>query len=183
MVFVKLEISERGNFSYYDEFLYIMSNIKKISSNNKIKVKKLTSVAFIYSAISFIFTLVFLLFYILKKDNLYFYILCFFSFIFIFSVVYFVMILNKIKQLRGEEGTIIFEITEDYVRVEKNGVECKLNWNEITSVIINKNTICFIPRELKVLVAISKDYKEQVVSILKKFKKDSLLVDNSNLYL
>ena len=180
---MKLEISERGNFSYYDEFLYIMSNIKKISSNNKIKVKKLTSVAFIYSAISFIFTLVFLLFYILKKDNLYFYILCFFSFIFIFSVVYFVMILNKIKQLRGEEGTIIFEITEDYVRVEKNGVECKLNWNEITSVIINKNTICFIPRELKVLVAISKDYKEQVVSILKKFKKDSLLVDNSNLYL
>ncbi|MBR4619272.1 MAG: hypothetical protein IKO49_08210 [Bacilli bacterium] len=180
---MKLEISERGNFSYYDEFLYIMSNIKKISSNNKIKVKKLTSVAFIYSAISFIFTLVFLLFYILKKDNLYFYILCFFSFIFIFSVVYFVMILNKIKQLRGEEGTIIFEITEDCVRVEKNGVECKLNWNEITSVIINKNTICFIPRELKVLVAISKDYKEQVVSILKKFKKDSLLVDNSNLYL
>lgn len=183
MVFVKLEISERGNFSYYDEFLYIMSNIKKISSNNKIKVKKLTSVAYIYTAISFIFMLIFFISYIVKKDNLYLYILCFFSFIFVFSIVYLVMILNRIKYLRSEDGTIIFEITKDYVKVEKNGIECKLNWDEITSVIINKNTICFIPRELKVLVAISKDYKEQVVSILKKFKKDSLLVDNSNLYL
>lgn len=176
---MKLEINKRGNKEYYDEFLYLTFNYKKIRNNPHKKIKRLTMSGYSYFGISFILSLLLFILYILKKDNLYLYLTVFFLILMIISVFYIMMILTKIKKSRNIEGTNIFEITNSFIRIESSGKELKLNWDEIKYIIFGKNTISFIPNNIsKPFITTNIMYKEEIIKTLKEYKKEELIIYN-----
>ena len=59
----------------------------------------------------------------------------------------------------------------------------KLPWEAIEHIIINKYSICVLPKNFSaILIGIEIGAKDDVYKSLKKYKKLDLLVDNSNRY-
>ena len=53
------------------------------------------------------------------------------------------------------------------------------------NILINKNTISFLPSDAlatNIIMFISTKYKDKVLEAIKKYKKEELVIDNSNLY-
>ena len=59
----------------------------------------------------------------------------------------------------------------------------KLPWEVIEYIIINKYSICVLPKNFSaILIGIEISAKDEVYKALKKYKKLNLLVDNSDKY-
>ena len=176
---MKLEIEERGSKKYYDEFLFLAFNYKKISNNPHGKIHGLTMSGYLYCGISLVLTLLMMILYIMNKGNIYIYLTIFFSVILIISVLYILMILNKIKKSIATKGISSFEITKSYVCIEANGKSLQLNFDEIKFILLGKYTINFIPNDItKPFITTNIIYKEEVINTLRKYKKDNLIIYN-----
>lgn len=60
---MKLEIKEKGSKNYYDEFLYLVFNYKKIRNNPYKKIKRLTILGYSYFGISTILSILLFILY------------------------------------------------------------------------------------------------------------------------
>ena len=61
-----------------------------------------------------------------------------------------------------------------------------MKWDSIKNILINKNTISFLPGDVlatNIIMFISTKYKDKVLEAIKKYKKEELVIDNSNLVL
>jgi len=180
---MKLEITERGENSFYDEFLYILSNYKKILINPKMKVSKLTLYALKLTIISLVFLILFTIFYILDSSFKFFIVVIgLFTFLVILGTIYYFLIRSNIKKLKNKEGTIVIKFNDDEIEYNSDN-NFKLKWNDINNIIINKYSISFIPKSKdNILMSIDKKYLNDVLKAINKYKKEELLVDNSQLY-
>ena len=177
---MKLEINDRGTKEYYDEFLYIANNKNKFRSNPYSKVGKASTSAFIYSGISLVLGLLFLVLYMLDKNNIYLYVIIFFGFIFLLSLLLIFLVFKRLNLLVNTKGVIVLEIDDKGIEISKDDIKYDVLWDEISNVIINKLTISFIPIDnSKAFITIDIKYKKEIVSVIKELKKDSLLIDNS----
>ena len=180
---MKIEIKDRGQKEYYDEFLYVSTNMSRIKNNPYMKVGSATKIALIYSIISFICGILFSLIYYFNRSTLYLIVLILFGILFIFSLFYIFLINKTIKGYLNSEGIIDFIINEDGIEISKDDYKVNEKWDDIELIVINKYSICFIPKyPSKLLISISNDYKKDVVKGLKEVKKNSLIVDNIESY-
>ena len=172
---MKLEIKECGNNSYYDEFLYLVQNYKKIRNNSIKNVHGLFKSGYLYLVVSCVIDVLFLVLYLLKKENIFLYVVIFFSFLVVFSLVYIFMISNKIKQLKNNFKESTFEINESSVSLSASS-NVTLNWNEIERIMVNKNTIVFIPKDMnKAFITMRSEYKNEILDAIKKYNKENLI--------
>lgn len=180
---MKLEIKERGLKEYYDEFLYVASKYKSFLKN-PIR-KAYSSVKMLYFSIAYIFLAIFLItyFYIMDKNYLYVFFLGILLILLLFSIFYTIFVKKRIKAFMSEKGTKYISFDEHKVEYQDNDKKVKIDYNDIAYIIINKYSICFLPKKSsKILISISTDYKEKVIECLIKYDKINLLVDNSTLY-
>lgn len=172
---MKIEINEKGTDNYYDEFLYIIYNYKKIHNNKNIKIKTLSSNSYIYLIISLVFAIIFFLFYFSRKTNLNLIILISFIILTILSIFYIYLVKRNIKVLSNNFVPTKIEFSSKYVKIDNEKKSHVLDWDEIKYILIGKYTISFIPNNNKEFITTRIDYKDKIISILKKYDKEYLI--------
>jgi len=175
---MKIEIPERGSKEYYDEYLYILTKYKKLINNPHIKITKLTNESFRLCLLSIIMTILMFIIFIINTDNkVFLYLGIFFILLIILSVIYYYIITTNINKLRSNKGLITIEFNKDKIQYITKDKQLDILWDDIKYIIINKYTITFIPYEInKTILSINITYKEELFKILKKLKKEDLIV-------
>lgn len=174
---MKKEIDTVGTKNYYDEYLFVLSNYKKIFYNLKTKIYKLSINSYKLLAVSLFMFLLFLFWYLNDKENINLLIMILFLSLTILSILYVFLIKNRINKLINSFRKSVFGIEKDYVYIEYDNTDYKIFFNEIKGVIIGKYTITFIPNDLsKQFITTRIEYKDEIISIFKKLKKDNLIV-------
>ena len=175
--FMKIDIDNPGTKDYYDEFLFIVNNRKKICSNLNIKVYKLSYVAYRYLAISFIIFLIFLFWYLRSNKVLHLFITILFLFLIILSIIYLFLIKKRINKLLNSFSKTEFAIENECVFVESNEQKYKLKFDEIKGIIMGNYTLSFIPKDIKKQFITTRiEYKDEIIKALKKYNKDKLII-------
>ncbi len=180
---MKIEVKERGSKSYYDEFLFVVNKYRSLLKKPNVKVSKLTVFLKQYLLLILLSIIIFIASYIFTYDILFILFTGMLSILFIFSIYYLILINKRINYLMNETGSKIININKDYVEYSDEDKSYKVKWENIKYVIINKYSICFMPYlKSEILISISTDYKDKILNAIKKYQKEKILIDNSNLY-
>ena len=168
---------EKGNKKYYEEFMYVASNYYIFKKRPKTKVHSLINMYKFYVITFLILSIAFLFipqFYELSA------LLCaFFAF-------YLYLYFESKYRLRE-----YLKYGDSLIKIDEEGIEnicddkmtVKLPWDAIESILINKHTICVLPKNFSaILIGIEISAKDDICRALKNYKKLNLLVDNSDRY-
>ena len=173
---MKLVIKDSGTNSYYDEYLFLVQNYKKVHSDSNIKIKKSSSSAYFYLCISIIIFIGSLIWYLLSNDAMQLCVLGLFSVSILLSIILLYLTKKRISTLSNSHQKTIFEITKDGVKVENKDKKFNLKFDEIKKILIGNYTITFIPNDItKNFITTRIEFKEDITKALKKYKKDNLI--------
>ena len=184
---MRIEVKEREK-SFFDECLYITNFFPRVLRKPNKKVMSATR-AFLRTLIGYlIYTIIFI--FIGINDNFDTLTVIFLVIFLLFGLLCFIYFLNVKKQIKfymNDDGkSSFFEINEDGVKVESYiGTSSLLKWDLVKYIIINKETISFLPDKISVtsvVLFVSTKYKDEVVNAIKKYNKEELIIDNSELY-
>lgn len=180
---MRLEIKERGTKEYYDEFLYAVSRYRKFKKDPRIKTHQFTK----YLIVCNIFVLFALLlnayFYFDTNKTIFAFMTGALVVSYIIQVTYFVVIKKRLKMLLNTKGVRIIEFSASGIEYIDDDKNIRVKWDDIKYVVINKYTICIIPKiVINGFTSIDTKYKEEIIATLKKYNKLSLLIDNSDYY-
>ena len=176
---MELQIENSNNSKYYDEALYIASNYNKFIKNPRKKAIGITRYAFILTGVSLIFLAIFTALTFTQHSNLYFYVAILFAVAFVMGIIYYLLIKNRISKLRTNNDTKKLIIENEYIELIVGKQRFHMEKSDIQHVLINKYSLCFLPRLKTDIIAIDVKYKNQVLESL---NEKSLVVDNSDLY-
>lgn len=168
---------EKGNKKYYEEIMYISSNYYIFKKRPKTKTHSLVKVFILYSIL---FLLIFLS--CLFIPNLY--ILSAIAFIILIIYIYLLVETKyKLREFMKHNNSIITIDETGIENKEENQTSSKLYWDAIEYIIINKYSICVLPKNFAhFAIYIEIHAKNNVYKTLKKFNKLNLLIDNSDKY-
>lgn len=174
MTFISNEVN---NKKYYEEIMYVSNNYYIFKKNPKTKVHSLIKVFILYIIILLIFTIMLLFVPTISGLAI---------ITIIFCLLYIYLLVEAKYKLREYLKHGNSKITFD-----EEGVECtsekemsnKLYWDAIEYIIINKYSISILPKNFaSVALFIEISSKDELIKALKKYKKEELLIDNSNKY-
>ena len=167
---------EKENKKFFDEFYYIALNCGSFRKHPNKKARSATKYL-IFLAILFFVSSIALMF-VPDAD-----LLSFALYIVFFYLVITLIIIKRHTKKMCSENSII-KIDEDGIEtVYENKISTTLYWNYIEHIIINKYSICVIPKSnYSILIGIEISSKDEVIKCLKKYKKIDLLVDNTEIY-
>ncbi len=180
---MKLEIKEKPTKNFYNEILYVQTNYKKILKNPSKKVKKLTTSILLYLLTALVAILISLYFYMQDKPhNIFQYYAFFFLILFIFAFFYLLLVNRRLNQLvdysKKNQSTI--SIDNNNISLIKDKSTVSITWDSLQSIVINKYSIIFLPKDISSLyIAINTEYKEEILKVIKKYKKEKLIQDNN----
>ena len=176
---MKIEIKEREKNSYYDELLYITSNYKKIFNNPRKRVHPLSLEAIVLGCLSVLLLILFIILYKNNTNRMYLFGEYISTLLIILSVIYYFLIRKRISSLKNVKGIITISIEEEFVKFLSKKTRYKVAWQDVKYVLINKNSICFIPKKSgMILISLSTKYKDKVISRITKLDKSNLIIDN-----
>lgn len=182
---------------YYNECLYIMMNYNKIKNNPHKKVHALTKQLLLLELICLGIIIIGIITFLLTKYIPILIVLVPFTYILIQNIYTHLLanrrikdeinnkvvnnITNKVESKKDE--IVLKEEHKDSknkkVTVEKN----KKKWEDILYIIINKNTICYLPKENATdLICTSINEKDKILKDIDKYNRKDLLIDNTELY-
>ena len=166
--------NEEGNKKYYEEIMYISSNYYIFKKRPKTKTHSLVKVFLLY-IILFLLIFIFCLFI----PNLY--ILSVIAFIILVIYIYLLVETKyKLREFMKHNNSIITIDETGIENKEENEISSKLYWDAIEYIIINKYSICILPKNFAhFAIYIEINAKNNVYKALKKFNKLDLLIDNS----
>lgn len=175
-----IEVKEKGKKEYYDEFLYIANNYRKFIKNPNKKARQFTKTLFIYDICIILGILMFMMFYLQEYKVIYVFIVGILSVAIVLSLIVFTFIQKQINVFMNMTGNERLELNNDEIKYSDIEKEMKVKWNEIEKVIINKYSICFLPKRItNAFISISTEYKEQIIEALKSYNKMDILIDNT----
>lgn len=176
---MEIQIETTNNSKYYDEALYITSNYNKFIKNPRKKAIGLTRYAFLLTGLSVIFLAIFTALTLTQHSNLYFYVAILFAVAFVMGIIYYLLIKNRISKLRKNNDTKKLIIENEYIELIVGKQRFHMEKSDIQYILINKYSLCFLPRTKTNIIAIDVKYKNQVFEC---FNEKSMVVDNSDLY-
>ena len=181
---MEIKIKEKPCDEFYDEFLYITTNYKKISKVHDAKVKLLTKSIINNIIIIFIGMLFEISFYFISsKDVIYLYLAGMILFLLIVHIIYYFNVKKRIKIFRKSDDDSKIVVDNKGVSLKKKNQDVSLLYDAIDMIVINKYSIVVFPKDLGlVFLGIPVTYKDDFVKGIKDNHKFSLLVDNSDRY-
>lgn len=180
---MKIEVAERGSYTFYDELLYICSFYREIRKKPQRKVHRLTRFLSLYIFGVLIITFIEIYLYIKNRDAHSLFMGGIFSSFLILSVVFLVVFIVRIKKMMAETGVRVVVIDEKGVKFTDRDKELKLSWENIACITVNKYSICFIPKSNhNIIISLDRKYQNDVEEVLKKYGYADLFYDNSRLY-
>jgi hypothetical protein len=180
---LKLKITERGSREFYEEFYYIVASYGKVIKNPQKKASSILKNNIVYFILTGLLIIVLYLFFVFDKD----YISFTLATILLFALILFIRIDRSIRKtinsLMDYKGAKEIDLSKSKIVYKDNEKEMISNMDQISCILINKYSICFLPKERTgVLIALPVDYKKDIVKFLKQEKLEELLVDNSDKY-
>lgn len=172
-----IESKEKQNKAFYEEVLYIASNYYIFKKRLKTKVHSLTTVFLLYIILLFLLFIGCLFIPELEAIS---------AIALTLGIVYVYLFVEAKYKLREymKQGNSIVKIDEFGVENSYgNQVSSKLSWDAIEYILINKNTICFLPKNFaSFAIFVDSSNREKVFQALEKYDKMELTVDNSQKY-
>lgn len=167
---------EKENKKFFDEFYYIALNCGSFRKHPNKKARSATQYL-VFLAILFFVSSIALMF--VPELEL----ISFMLFIIFFYLVIILIIIKRHTKITLNESVYI-KIDEDGIEtIYENKISTKLYWNYIEHIIINKYSICVVPKSnYSILIGIEISSKDEVIECLKKYKKIDLLIDNTEIY-
>jgi hypothetical protein len=172
---MKIDIKEPGSSKFYEEYLFLATNYNKVKKSKNKKTSKLILSNIMYSLFGTVFFVLFLLVYLKNGRVVYLISSIIFGLILLVGLFAIFVVLNRIKFLKNNFKKTVFEINKDKVSVDK---DFELAWKDIESIVINRNTITFFPKEGTNFICTRIEYKDEIIKELNKLKKDNLIIDN-----
>ena len=168
--------SEKENKKFFDEFYYIALNCESFRKHPTKKARSATKYL-VFLAILFLIASIVLMF-VPDAD-----LLSFVLFIVFFYLVITLIIIKRHTKITLNENVYI-KINEDGIEdIYENKISTKLYWDYIDHIIINKYSICVIPKSsYSILIGTDISNKDDFIASLKKYKKIDLLIDNTEIY-
>jgi hypothetical protein len=171
---MEIIIDDEGSAKFYDESLSVAYNRKKLIKNPKKKLYGLSFNAKVLTITSAIILAVLKILSVIYPDGYYGYISIIFIFTLAYGAFYYFKVRNRISELKNQDNRRLI-IEKDYVELVSDERH-KMPISKIRHIIINRNTISFIPKDGdEGIIIISSDYKKQ---ILDGIDSDGLIVDN-----
>ena len=175
---MKIEIQNNGTKEYYEEFLYIIQKYKRINKNPRKKVHSIINMLIV--EIILIILLLTISSFIFINYRIYPVIVGttgVLLFIFLFSLYSYK---RKVKEFMTCNETKVLKINKDCVEYFSDKITIKQKWENIKYVIINKHSIVFFPYNMnEIFISISISYKKDIIKAIKKYAKESKLIDNN----
>ncbi len=188
---------EKAYKDYYNECLYILLNYSKIKNNPRTKVKSLTKVLLVREIIFIVLTIITIIAFIISK---------YIPILILTSIIILLLAQNMYthilasNRIKNEMKTTITNNVKSKVTPKKNEIvvtkevkddnnkkiklsEQKSEWDDILYVIINKYTICYLPKkDATKIICASINEQERILKDIDKYNRRDLLIDNSDLY-
>ena len=176
----RLEISERGSREFYDEMYNVASNYNKFIKKPTKKPRGQSKVYFGYCVWSAIVIALFMYVYSQEHAGLF---LLLAGMMLVCGILFAVMgvaVNKRIKLLMSETGTKVFEIDENGVRLKDDSQDIKLSWDNIANVLVNRNSIVFLPaNDRTFLISVYSEYKDEVLKGIEGTGHMDLVVENA----
>ena len=189
---IKLENLEKDYEERQDEFISTITSRKRLIENPKYKIKsykKRYKNNLLLSGIYLLTILILYVPYILsRKESLIEGINLWVFILWIIILVLFILILinshrynknlKEKKNARTKDKKVLV-IDKDKVELQsKNEQSISINWDNIEMVLLNRYGILFLTKnDNTISIGIPIWYKEEVIDILKKYKKDNLIIN------
>ena len=176
---MRIEISNKGPRSYYNEIAYIKLNYSKVLNSPEKPAKTVTSYV-MTRVIGFLAVLgVAGYLYQNTKDVIY-------GAIFIALVVAVAAVIlslvsgiMKMNSLMAEDGPRAIEVDEKGIRSIEGEKINELSWDDILCIAINKHSIAVLPKEVPMYgIYCSLEYKDQLVSAIRQSGHFYMIEDN-----
>ena len=175
---MKIRIKERESKKFYDEVLFVTSYYYKILKNHKKRISRMTLEFMKYLLLIGVFLLLTIYLYLDTKDNFYIFVMSVYGIFLIFCIYFIFLSYKRIKEYMVDKDEVTINITQEYIEYRTVSSYFKTNYDDMECVLINKYSICFIPKTNKsALISLGIRYKDEVIRMLKKYKKESLLVN------
>ena len=177
---MKLTIDKRGKKEYYDEFLYITNTANRLLKKPTRKAHRLTKKLLFQLIIYTLLTCLYSYCYAIYKD-IFFLIVVTAILTYIIVLSAYLMSVNvRIKRLMSNKQIIEFEINKEGIFYKTDESELHLTWDNTKYIIINKYSITFLPKEIKLFIlSTSTDYKKEVLAAIKKYNHEDLIIVNN----
>ena len=180
---MEIKIKDTPRNEFYDEFLYITTNYKKIIKVPDTRVNLLTKSIRNQIIIIVVGLLFEILFYFITKDNIYLYLALILAVTLFIYVVYYFGIKKRIYVFRDSDHDNKVLIDKKGVTLKREEQDVSLSYDAINMIIINKYSIVVIPKDLSlVFLGIPSEYKNDLITGIKENHRFKLLVDNTELY-
>lgn len=189
---IKLENLEKDYEERQDEFISTITSRKRLIENPKYKIKtykKRYKNNLLLSGIYLLTILILYVPYILsRKESLIEGINLWVFILWLIILVLFILILinsyrynknlKEKKNARTKDKKVLV-IDKDKVELQsKNEQSISINWDNIEMVLLNRYGILFLTKnDNTISIGIPIWYKEEVIDILKKYKKDNLIIN------
>lgn len=180
---MKIEINEKPDRKFYDELLYVTSYYKKIKKKPNKKITTITKELMKDIGIILLLLLIELFFYFEYQDNIFLFMIGFIGLILIFFILYLIAVQKRIKDFLKDNTKTIISINESGVELVKENIQhIQVDWNSIDFILINKYSICLLPKNItNIIIALDTKNKKEFLEGIKKYDKDDLIVDNTEL--
>ncbi len=177
---MRLEITERGPKDFYDEIMYIAANFKKFRMKPNRKVHPQSLVYTGYCVATLLVILVFMLEYLGDHNGIFLLLSGMMLVCFFLLIVIVVSMRKRITAMMNEPGTKVITIDDRGVGYEAESQTVNIKWDEITNVIINKNSVVFMPRtDMSLMISVYSKFKDQILQGVAEAGHMELLVDNT----
>ncbi len=98
----------------------------------------------------------------------------------VLGIIYYLLINRRINSIRNDASDKRLIIEDDYVELIVDGDRTMLEMSDIQYVLMNKHSICFLPRTKNTkMIAVNIIYKD---SVLDAINDKSIIIDNTGLY-
>ncbi len=178
---MKIELNEKSDRNFYDELLYIINFNQRIRKKPTKRIstmtKELTRLIILSIAILIVSTTLFI-----SYNDKVMLLLTIIVFLILILLVYYLLNISKmINTYLCNESTSTININNSGIELINNHQKMKMNWNMVSEVLINKYSIYLMPTNLNdVSIALSTKNKDKFLVAMKKYKKDDLIIDNTN---
>ena len=189
---IKLENLEKDYEERQDEFISTITSRKRLIENPKYKIKSYKKRYKNNLLLSGIYLLTILILYVpfilSRKESLIEGINLWVFILWLIILVLFILILinsykynknlKEKKNARTKDKKVLV-IDKDKVELQsKNEQSISINWDNIEMVLLNRYGILFLTKnDNTISIGIPIWYKEEVIDILKKYKKDNLIIN------
>jgi hypothetical protein len=181
---MKIKFKSNNPKKEYDELLEINELSKTLINNPKKKVNLHTRSLIKRLLLCVICVLLFIALIMMGTNTKMHLVLM--GIILVSSIILIVMLIqtkSKINKYANEVCESTIDFSNDEINFYNKNHKCKLLWNNIKYVIINKYSICFLPYKMpNIVVSVPSSIREDIIKILIKLNKQDKLVDNSSKY-